>query len=396
MSESSQNSSPSVQSTGCSVLRNIRCFQNAFRTIITVVSLLVVVPALAQSLPLDGYYRPGEYMPVKLGATQQTRIVAPQCVPTIVAASSQPQIVPFLTLSDAAVELKVGTQSFLIRALKPNQRLIGLVDVEPAGIARVFPNHEIVTVKLERGDLQNAVGMSFDSLDVVVCSADTFMAIDAKTIDMLLDCGVTLAVRSSSPPDRRRTWETLEDFQLLRAMHPLPMNATPRQDVYQPIQSWRPQRSAGARLLMVLIGSALAVTVLAFSLLPRRFAAVSIVSFCLVASLGIWMATRQRRARTWVVTGEIQHQSQKDVFHYFASADTQHFEESLRVAGYPIPYSLSHAADLNLQLHVDGERVSVSFDLNSTRRLCLLTRGDWRRDDSEPIDVSALSKLSAP
>ena len=356
--------------------------------ILAILSVLLAVPALAQSLPLQGYYRPGEYMPVALSAERETRISAPQCVPTIVAPAAYTQIVPLLTLSDSASELKVGDQTFSLRPLKPSQRLIGLVDVNAADIATLFADKDVVPVALAREDLKSAIPISFDSLDALVCSADSFRALDTITVDVLRDSGVAIVVRSSSPPDARRGWESADAYQVLRSAPGSGTNAIPREEVYKPIHSWRPQRSEHARWLIVTVAAFAAIVVLALSLLPRRWGLVTIITFCAIASIVIWMTARRTSARTWIVAGETQRDSQREVWHYFASADTQHFQEPLPVPGYPIPFSLQHAADLNLQLHVNGANVSLSFDLDSTRRLCLVTKGDWKHDDAIPTDIS--------
>jgi hypothetical protein len=331
--------------------------------------LLFATSGFAQSLPLQGYYRAGQYMPVKIGASGTT-ITGMHMVTTIASPSPTDRIVPVLFLDESATEIQINNTRLPLQPLRDTQRLVGLIDTDPSALSTLFATEEAIQIRLAFDDLRSAIPLSFDSLDALVLSPQVFGQLPADTLGILLDCSVTIAVRSTLPPDSVHTWQRNGDVYVVQRTASAHFSGTPHEAIYDPALSWRPQRSGEVRWLIVSVAGFVCVAFLALCLLPRKWPAIAAGLFAGVALVSITLLSRhphmQRSSMTAPYEGH--------VARYFASADDQHFEETLSMPGYPVPFSLQHASDLNLQLHIRDENVVAAFDLNASRRMCILNR----------------------
>src|SRR5262249_36965317 len=99
-------------------------------------------------LPLQGYYRPGKFMPVLVESGDL--LLQIQSPGIVTAQINRAGIVPLLMLDSTPSMLNVGSGEFPLHALSPDQRLIGLAVDDDSHLAeKLFPNQEIIRVHLD-------------------------------------------------------------------------------------------------------------------------------------------------------------------------------------------------------------------------------------------------------
>jgi hypothetical protein len=258
-----------------------------FRFACLMVLLLVTQITLgAVRLPLDGYFRPGQCMPVLIEANHTgLTIRADGIVPTEVAAGRN-GIVPVLVPGSSAGTIE-GTA---LRPLGPNERLVGFT-AEPFELAReLFPGATIIPVRLDPSRPLPGPALAWEALDAVILDS----APDPAQLPDLLATGIDIAVRSDAAPDARWPWQRFGDAWVLRVESSGPDGVIAGPPAYLPAMSWQSGTPAALRRRIVLAGAVVALLVLS-TLLIRSRAGIALT--LLAAVLGCAAIEYWRRAQ---------------------------------------------------------------------------------------------------
>src|SRR5437868_8469027 len=114
------------------------------------------------SLPLEGAYRTGRYMPVRLVVTNEAgseiTLRARGALPTQLALSGgkADAVIPLLTTSSSVSDVRWsgadGVEHALdlrMRALGDDERLVALAGADPASARALFPDKKVIAVPLD-------------------------------------------------------------------------------------------------------------------------------------------------------------------------------------------------------------------------------------------------------
>lgn len=256
----------------------------------TVLSILIsicfaaVASAQTLSLPLDGYYHPGRYMPVRFEAAgvagADVRLAAAGAVTTLIPTAAT-GVAPFLILGPPPNPLPFSQP---LHELGESDKLVGFTTDVPAIAMKMFPPGTVVPVKLNSDFPIAGDEAAWGTLDGLVVNAEIAGKFSAAK---LLAFGVSVAVVASdaSPPDRKLPWTWEDGYWVVMA--PKPILALPGDRAYEPIAGWNPGRPADYRRQVTLAACILAVGLIGATMFRTRwslfFAGGLAISFALAA-----------------------------------------------------------------------------------------------------------------
>lgn len=366
------------------------------------VLLLVCSPArgaadvgigVSVGFPLEGYYRPGRYMPV--GITMDDagggpiELKADGALPTTLAAGGPGRVVvpwlPLLATVRNAGIARAGHPAqpvdVALHALSADQRLIGTTLDGAAPSAALFPGKSVLVVRLDGADPLAGPAIAWQTLDGVVLDRAGFDRVVRSSVDTLLSAGVTLAVQSDEPPDRRHAWQRKHDMWVLGRDLLGPAGAEFADDAYAPTYSWAPGWAPAMRRGIAMAAAALALLVLLLSIWRSRWATVAIILVCIVATATL-IAVRHRTPPVFqaggriIVEPEASEAVQSDTWLYQAAR--QPVGAGLHFAGatWPVFASAAHARQLAMRLEcgADGQPIALSYQLPANGRCAFLSR----------------------
>lgn len=256
---------------------------------------------VAISFPLEGRYRAGRYMPVRIVGTGEIgaiRIVARGAVTTELNASGDVDLtVPWLVVSDSPGEPNwtsgSGEHAIAVsfKPLTEDEALVAVAGVEPGGARELFGDKRVLPVTLDLSRPLLEPVSAWESLDAVVLSAAAAARVDDAHRAALLAAGTTLAVQSSDRPDARWPWQQSGSYWLLRQDIAGPVSAI-EPDAYAPTYGW--ERGWPASFRQAVVFAAVLFSILGTGLLLWRsrwtvfaFAGLAALS---VAAFGAWYA----------------------------------------------------------------------------------------------------------
>lgn len=297
------------------------------------------------SLPLNGYIRAGEFMPVQVNSDVR-ELRADGVVRTRIGEGVR-GIVPVLVLSDAPGTLKAGEVEIPLRSLQPDERLVGVASGDSAIAAKLFPGQSIVTVSLDASQPLPGPAMAWGALDAVI------LDVMPANIDELLAGGMTVAVRGTSRPDGRWPWRRVDDVWVFQFDPKGLMGSIGGEAAYLPTQAWTPGTAERLRQQILLAGVLALLLLGSAMLLGGRRAMIGMVAVAVVLGGAIEWWRRSQPAIS-VANGAILVQTsnmfQRDDWTYFA-AGTRAAEGSFQ-DGRPIVASITHAERCGLFLEI--------------------------------------------
>lgn len=262
-------------------------------------------PQVQISFPLQGYYRPGKYMPVRVRTDAATAAPVVLRAEGVVNVSVGPgsaaidAVVPWLAadvVRSPRWEIEGadgGAVDVTFTAIEPRQVLVGVVSANMAAatttVSDLFPGKSVVALALAESPPLPGVPAAWEAFDAVV-----FDAPDYPLFAELLAEGVSVVVRSDASPGGRwawqggpgRWWVSFEVAGPRGAIHP---------EIYEPISAWRPGWPAPLRWRAVLWALVYCLVALAMTLWLRTLLAVlAVVIISFVAAAGFaWRGSRQ-------------------------------------------------------------------------------------------------------
>ena len=203
--------------------------------------------AVSVSLPLEGYYRPGKYMPVRIVTTGEQSPVMLQAAGAVTTrfepTANADAIVPWLMVSDSPTGLRWRSQSDAAQTVQPSlrplnegDRLVACAgaDTNTAGV--LFPGRNVIPISLDVSRPLLEPAQAWQSLDGVVLSGSAAARLTRKQIQTLLAGGTAIGIASPEKPDPYWPWRQSGQLWVLR-----PLSATTfgiNADAYSPTYDW--------------------------------------------------------------------------------------------------------------------------------------------------------------
>ena len=264
--------------------------------------LLSTLAAFGQvqlSSPLDGYYRPGKFMPlrVRTAAGGQLLIQPDNGVVTrvMLSAGQHDLTVPLLVLGTSRqirYRLENGDGGFADTELRPlddDQKLVGFMGAPDVPFARtLFPGVSIIPLKLSGPTALTGTAAAWNTLDALVLDGTTP---GDERVGEFLAAGITVVVKSADRPAGLLPWQQSGGCWVLRAdlLGPtLAGMSPPDRSALEPVAGWEADWPAPFRRRVLLYGAVFVVLALGATLLPRRWAVVAII----LVSAGTTLAVR--------------------------------------------------------------------------------------------------------
>jgi hypothetical protein len=234
------------------------------------------------SLPLQGYFRPGQYVPVLVAARGEALVIGGDGVlPTEVAPSAQPLVVPVLITSAGAREVGAGAQRLALRKLHTDDALVGHTGaLPPQDLSSLLPERNVIAVQLEAALVRASPPVVWDVLDAIVLDAAD---VDAPKLGGFLAAGTVVVVRGDSSPDKFWPWQRTEVGWVMRVDAAGPRDALVGEAGYPPM----PHARSRDRVSFVMQTAVVFVLVaLGSMLLPARHVAKGLVVVALLGAGG--------------------------------------------------------------------------------------------------------------
>jgi hypothetical protein len=233
--------------TGISGCRARRCLAP-----LAIAFLLLSFVSLASgdvtlSLPLEGHYRAGRYMPLRITAHGEYGVItllAHGAVPTeIEAAGDLDVVVPWLTLSESVREPAWESSSTArhpvelpLKALADDEKLVAFSGEDSDIAGRLFPGKKIVPLALDVSKPLLQPATAWESLDAIILTPAMAARIEDQIAD-IIGSGTNLAIRSKTPPDTHWSWKQMGEYWVLRFDPAGPTSAL-NADAYAPTYTW--------------------------------------------------------------------------------------------------------------------------------------------------------------
>jgi hypothetical protein len=329
--------------------------------------MLIASPVMAAvTLPLQGYWRPGRYMPVRVQGEMAAGVIeigGDGAVTSRLPASGGvvDAIVPVLMMSEGAIQWSGGVVDRPLRQLNADQRLVGFTTLDLAAAQSLFPGETIVPIELAMTDPIPGPAVAWETLDAIVVDAPLAEAKRAE----LVATGVLVIVRSQGTADQPRIVG--------------PRAAAEDLAAFAPVQGWRAQWPAAFRRRIMLSAVIFAIVAMGVSLLRFKYSALALVGVCVLATVVLWMSWRNRPAVLvrWggvlVRSGEM---TQEDLWVYQATASGA--QSSMSWSGVMHPYFESREDRLAMKTMLmcdgDGTPNSFSFHLRPGQKIGFLKR----------------------
>ena len=370
----------------------------------------VALPCAAEvqvSLPLQGHYRAGRYMPVRVVArgepAGELTLSADGAVATTVqfTGGSADAVVPLLVVhaplgpvSWSLPDGRGGTVATGPAALGEQDRLVGFAGGDAGAAGPLFPGKTVVPLPLDIADPLHGPLAAWESLDAVVLDR----APESDTTRLLAAGGTAVVVRSAAQPEADvLPWRRAGDAWVM-SHDPLGPRGAIAPEAYDPTYGWHPGRGPETRRQVVLIAVLFSVLAVAATLWRSRLALVAILGVC--AAAGGALAFRASRLSPVVVArgdvfarrGEALQWDQWTFYKSVASASEQFYPGTM---ARPVFASAGHfqRARLRLWCTAEGHPLTFTFPLAPQTAMVFLTRRAAAPSDERPDPAAGGSPL---
>jgi hypothetical protein len=347
------------------------------------------------SFPLEGHYREGRSMPVRVivgdaaaGAGAVT-LAADGALPTElpVTAGRTDVVIPWLAvreLNEPHWSHSAGQSGTIAAPLKPlseDERLVAFATDEPpraGAVARLFPGKAIVPVRLDASRPLLRPAVAYEALDGLVLDPGAAARVDESQVAVLLAAGTTIAVRSDARPGGAWPWRREGAYWVLRRDVPGPRSIV-EPDAYQPTYGWPRGWPATVRTRVVLLAALFAILAVGLMLWRSRYAVAALAALSLLTSTGVllWGARQSpvlaAGGRIAVWDGAI---AQQDDWVYRATLRPTDVSFDARGLAHPVLDRPRQAEDSSLRLVCtpDGQPARFTAHLDADHALAVLTR----------------------
>jgi hypothetical protein len=328
---------------------------NWLRLLIALISTATAANAQI-SLPLQGYFRPGKFMPVRVDGPCEIKIDGGANL-----RSQRAGIAPVLMYdADAQIE---GT-TIPLHPIGDDERLVG-----GEADADIFPGNKTVRIPLEAADLLASPAGAWEALDAIVLDSAEIAKIDDRRRSALLASGVLLGTHGTGPPDNRWPWIAQGSLWVLRCSPLGPKNRVVDESVYAPTFAWTAALPAQLRRWILSAGALLAIAAIGLSFWNSRWAVVAIV--LLAAATTAAVAMGQRSIGAAVQSGgdiviEQNNLVQRDIWLFQRARQSGRFAVTWEGSTHPIAASLEQLRQATLEVVLNTQG-SLRFSWHSDR-----------------------------
>jgi hypothetical protein len=250
--------------------------------------LLVLVLALCLSetsrgdisLPLQGYYRTGRYMPVRVSSAPSL-FSGENILPTVVE-SRVDSIVPVLIYGPTATL----NSTLKLQPLADDERLIAFDGDAQRFAQSLFPGEKIVAISVDPSDPLPGAPAAWEALDAIVLDLPAMTRLNSAHRSALLAAGTILAVASDTPPDVIWPWKHQGRLWILRHQPVGPVDQLIDASVFSPTYAWAPGSAPALRRQILIAGALLGIAVVAVAMWRSRAAVVAIILLSLISTAG--------------------------------------------------------------------------------------------------------------
>lgn len=361
---------------------------------------------VALSLPLQGHYRAGRYMPVSITTAHDSGAVSIEgngAIPTsLVVHQGTNVIVPWLATSQSLRNLRwsmPGIAPHLVglplSPLGDDEKLVGFAGEQPSAMQALFPGNTIVPIALDLSRPLLEPVQAWEALDGIVLSAAALARLDENHRGLLIASGTMLAVRSDPAPDTRWPWKQVGKYWVLR-----PDLSGPRTIIvpsaYLPTYGWERGWPASFRRGVISIAILFCILGAGVLLWRSRWAVAGFVVLCAITigGFGAWYA---RRSPILQMTAGVMTRDSS-----LAQYDLWTWQSPIRVSpGSFSAAGLTHPvfatdrqveqSQIRLECTADGRPDRFTFYLGPDRSLAFLTRLVRRDENPVPLQSAARS-----
>jgi hypothetical protein len=246
-----------------------------------ILASIVSLPAISRaavSLPLQGYFRSGRYMPVRVDPST-TRVAADGVLPTVIESRSD-SVVPVLV---------VGSPGSLnadlpLHSLADDERLVAFGGDTQSLARSLFPWEKIVAIAVNSSDPLPGPGASWEALDAIILDSPAMARLDDAQRSVFLAAGTILAVAGDGVPDSRWPWKRRNSLWVLQCQPVGPVGEVLDRGVFSPTYAWAPGSSAVLRRQIFVAGALLGIAVVGIAMWRSKAAVGAIVFLAIIAS----------------------------------------------------------------------------------------------------------------
>jgi hypothetical protein len=385
---------------------------------------------LSISLPLGPWYRPGKYIPVHIAAnltqTGKTRLglassnvespsdisLGAGRVSIELSDSRVDAVVPWFVTDGRAKRPRVFVESPFESAdgpeLKPlgeSERMVGWTTPDPAFARELLHGPpKLIPIALDPAKPIDGNPACWEMLDAIILDADSASRLVESQISGLLAGGVTIAVKTASPPFPKWPWKRMGDYSVLKYNPAGPegtgSTSTGFHDkAFLPISDWLPGRTWDFRKKVLIAAAVCCILILALALWrPRMTWLWTIVLVgAMSLALGKWWATTAtvRQAGGEIIVLNPSGLTQTDTWTYQSSSAPRPSTMKWRDITRPIFASRSTQDDIWTSLKCDpaGQPIEFNIKIPANRKVAFLSRSVGPHSPKTPPDPKLTSPL---
>lgn|GEM_PF-5293786 len=265
----------------------------------------------------------------------------------------------------------LGTE---LRELRPDQRLVGMLASEPSIAGRLFPGHQIITIRLEADVLADGDPAAWELLDALVVDAALLHRLQPEQQLAFLACGLKLAVIGQNQPQGELTWKRLGSAWVSNHDSIGPRIAAANPTVFAPVQGWSAQRPVFYRRRILLFSAVVSILLLGTTLLPHRWTiplAVTVCGAAILANLTLRRSPLDIREGTVLVTTD--GMDQEDRWAFATTMAPTDFEFPLSGLTHPFFELETRPEDLTLRCPAEGP-MHLKFNIAPAQKLAFRSR----------------------
>jgi hypothetical protein len=357
------------------------------------------------SLPLEGYYRAGRYMPVRVvvrgeGAGPLT-LSADGAVPISLQLGGMGEgadvIVPLLVVSEPLGPIswslpngRSGRLEARLTSLGEDDRLVGYSGANAADAAPLFAGKTIIPISLDVATPLPGAVMAWEALDGLVIDR----APDNSHVSFLTVGGTAIVVRSATAPEPGwlqwrwvgKTW--------VMSKAPVGPGGAIVPEAYEPTYGWNPGRPAHVRRQVLLLAVVFAIIAVALTLWRSKLAVVAVVTLSVAATGAlVYRAARQSPVEGAGGTVLVRRGGlfQADEWVYFKSLAPAAAEFPCYWGTKPVFPSVRYVERTGMRLECgpDGIPLRFTYQLGPDIPIAFLMRMPVTRNDSRSPNPTA-------
>ncbi|HZL38080.1 MAG TPA: hypothetical protein VFC78_22380 [Tepidisphaeraceae bacterium] len=360
------------------------------------------------SLPLQGHYRAGRYMPVRIaahanGAMDVLTLSANGALATEIPAANAriDAVIPWLAIreiSEVRWAMAAGGHAIdlPLHPLEAGERLIGYAGGDPDALKPLFPENKLVGVSLDVTAPLPGPIEAWGALDGLVLDASAAARVNESQLRGLLSMGTVVAVISDRKPGGGWPWRRRGGYWYVQPDIAGPTSAY-MPTAYAPTQLWLRGWPAGLRRRVVLYAIALAILIAAATLLRPRWRIVAVLLLCAIGT-GVALPWRARQSVNIESRGSVivlsRSTTQGDTWTYRAVLRPSEGEFNDLPMAWPVFGYRRQADDLNVRLRcgAEGRPRSIVYRMKPRQALAFQTR------EFAPFheNIAATSPITSP